>query len=689
MKLRLVLTDARRRPIAYHGVVAVAAPARWGIGPSMGGAGMQIQIRDALQDLTSDEIREAVRLLRAERGLAETARFARVELLEPPKELFLTRPAAEIERLAFAVLYDKASRQTFEAVVSLDAGAVREWRSVPGVQPPYIGEEYGPVEEAIKASPLFREAMARRGVVDMALVQVDPWSAGYYGAEAEIGRRLTRAYAWVRQSPTDNAYAHPVEGVVVLLDIDTLEVLGVEDHGVTPLPQAAGNYSPAAVGALRPDLKPLEIVQPEGPSFEIDGSLVRWQKWRFRVGFTAREGLVLHTVGYEDGGRMRPILHRASIAEMVVPYGDPSPTHDRKNAFDAGEYNLGACANSLELGCDCLGHIHYFDAVLVDGAGEPSTIKNAICLHEEDHGLLWKHVERRSGSSEARRSRRLVVSFIATIGNYEYGFYWQFYQDGSIQFEVVQTGIMVTGAVPPGVTPAHGQLLNRDGLYAPIHQHFFSVRLDLDVDGTINRLVEVNTEAAPPGPDNPRGNAFRAVPTPLASESAAQRIIDPLAARHWRVINPGVLNAVGEPVAYALIPGANVLPFAQPDAWVLRRAGFLTKHLWATPYAPGERYAAGDYPKQSTADAGLAAWTRADRPLDGADLVLWYTLGAHHAPRLEDWPVMPAHHVGFTLKPVGFFDRNPALDVPPPLHANGQRRALPGPRARAVRSRGR
>jgi primary-amine oxidase len=632
---------------------------------------MQIQLRDALEALTGDEIREAVRLLRAERDLAETVRFARVELREPPKELLLSRPAAEIERLAFAVLYDKASRQTFEAVVSLSDGAVREWRHIPGVQPPYIGEEYRPAEEAIKADPRFREAMARRGVVDMELVQVDPWSAGYYGDAAEIGRRLTRAYAWVRQSPTDNGYAHPVEGVVVLLDIDTLDVLAVEDHGVVPIPQAPGNYTPAAVGAPRIDLKPLEISQPQGPSFEVDGSLVRWQKWRFRVGFTAREGLVLHTVGYEDGGRLRPILHRASVSEMVVPYGDPAPTHDRKNAFDAGEYNLGACANSLELGCDCLGHIHYFDAVLVDGAGEPATIKNAICLHEEDHGLLWKHVDNRAKTSETRRSRRLVVSFVATVGNYEYGFYWHLYQDGSIQFEVKLTGIMATGAIPPGVTPAYGQALNRDGLYAPIHQHFFSVRLDLDVDGTTNRLYEVNTEAALPGPDNPRGNAFRAVATKLASESAAQRVIDPLAARHWRVVNPDVLNAVGEPVAYALLPGANVLPFAQPDAWVLRRAGFLTKHLWATPYAPGERYAAGDYPKQSTADGGLTAWTRADRSLDGADMVLWYTLGSHHVARLEDWPVMPAHQVGFTLQPVGFFDRNPALDVPPAGHADG------------------
>lgn len=631
---------------------------------------MQVQIGHALEGLGADEIREAVRILRAERDLAPSVRFARIELLEPAKERVVVLPAGAIERQAFAVLYDKATGQTHEAVVSLSGGGVRSFEHIPGVQPPFITEEYGPAEAAIKASPAFQAALARRGITDMDLVQVDTWSAGYYGDETEIGRRLTRAYVWLRQSPTDNGYAHPVEGVVPVLDIDTHELLAVEDHGVVPVPSASGNYAVEAVGAPRADLKPIEITQPDGPSFEIDGTLVRWQKWQFRVGFTAREGLVLHQVGYEDQGRLRSVLYRASLSEMVVPYGDPAPTHNRKNAFDAGEYNMGVCANSLELGCDCLGHIHYFDAVLADGAGEPYTIKNAICMHEEDHGILWKHTDSRAKTAEVRRARRLVVSFIATVGNYEYGFFWHFSQDGSIQFEVKLTGIMATGAVPPGVTPAHGQLLNRDGLYAPIHQHFFSVRLDLDVDGPRNRLYEVNTESLPPGPENPTGNGFLARATPLDRESAAQRIINPLSARHWRIVNPEALNAVGQPVGYALIPGANVLPFAQPDAWVLRRAGFMTRHLWATPYAPRERFAAGDYPKQSTGDTGLAAWTRADRSLADTDLVVWYTLGSHHAARLEDWPVMPVQHAGFTLQPVGFFDRNPALDVPPPAHGH-------------------
>ena len=225
-------------------------------------------------------------------------------------------------------------------------------------------------------------------------------------------------------------------------------------RGIRPLAAAAGRGQlrrRPRVGSSATDIKPLEITQPEGPSFEVDGYQVRWQKWSFVIGFNAREGLTLHHLRYDDDGRERSILYRASLTEMVVPYGDPGPTQRRKNAFDVGEYGMGMCANSLELGCDCLGLIRYFDAHLCDSRGEPLTIKNAVCMHEEDYGILWKHTDRRlPDTPEVRRSRRLVVSSISTVENYEYGFFWYLYQDGNIQFEIKLTGILSLGALPAG-----------------------------------------------------------------------------------------------------------------------------------------------------------------------------------------------------------------------------------------------
>jgi primary-amine oxidase len=594
------------------------------------------------------------------------SRFVTIALAEPAKPLvaaWLDGGDAP-ERLAEVVVLDRSSSDSIEVGVSLDRQAVTSWRRRCDIHPMAVVSELMEAEEAVRLHPEFQAAMTRRGVTDFDTVQVDAWPAGHFGPEDETGQRLCRAVAFVRPHPGDNEWAHPVDGLIALVDLHTLEVLRVDDHGVVPIPPESGNFDAEAAGPLRDDIAPLEIIQPEGPGFTLEGRVLRWQRWELHVGFTPREGLVLHRVGYEDGGRLRPIMYRASLSEMVVPYGDPSPVHYFKNAFDGGENGVGFAASPLTRGCDCLGEIVYLDAVVSDAAGEPVTIPNAICIHEEDYGVLWRHIEWRDGSGEVRRSRRLVVSSFSAIGNYDYGFFWYLYQDGTIEFEVKLTGVLSTGAVAPGVIPDHGTLV-APGLNAMIHQHFFNMRLDLDVDGTRNAVDEVWTESVPPGPQNPHGNAFRARRRRLRTELEAQRDIDTRSARWWDVVNPDVHHRLGAPVAYRLMPAGNAFPFAQPDAPVSKRAAFMHHHLWVTPYHPDERYAAGDYPNLHPGGAGLPEWTANDRPLDGEDVVLWYTFGHHHLPRPEDWPVMPVATTGFMLKPVGFFERNPALDVPP------------------------
>ena len=624
-----------------------------------------------LDPLSPGEIERAVAILRSERELGPRVRFESVELLEPPKDGPSRRNGHDPSgREAFIILLDNNTGATYEAVVSLSDGAVKSWTHVPGVQPRLMMDEAFDCENAVKASPEFQAALRKRGIDDTTLVMVDPWPAGNYGVPEEEGMRLSFARSWLKTSPTDNGYARPIEGVIAVVDLNAMEVLRVEDHGLVPLPPNDGNYAEEFVKEFRTDLKPLDVVQPEGPSFSVEGNLVSWQKWSFRVGYTRREGLVLHGIGYQDQGRTRPIINRASLSELVVPYGDPDEKNYRKNAFDVGEGGIGSLANSLALGCDCLGQIYYFDAVLNNSRGEPLRIPNAVCLHEEDFGILWKHTDWRTGQAEVRRSRRLVISFIATAGNYEYGFFWHFYQDGNIEFQVKLTGIVNNMALEPGEEPRYGTVIAPQ-LGGHIHQHFFGMRLDMSVDGPNNSVYEVNTVADPLGPDNPQSNAFRAERTLLASESEAQRTVDPLAARYWLITNPSSENYVGQPVSYKLVPGDNTLPFAHPEASVSRRAGFMRKHLWVTPYNPGEMSPTGPYPNQHPGGDGLPKWTQADRSIENTDIVVWYNFGSHHIPRTEDWPVMPVMYTGFKLMPAGFFDRNPALDVPPSHHVNG------------------
>jgi primary-amine oxidase len=628
-----------------------------------------------LEPLSADEIRRTSEILREQRDLGDQVRFVMIRLQEPPKKDVLEHDRTggpEPERAASALLYDRGHQQTIEAVVSLTSDVVTAWQVVDDVQPSVMLEEFFRTEEITRADPRWQEAMRKRGVTDFSLTMIDPWAAGY-DLEDPRGRRLIRPLTFVRSREDDNGYARPVEGLIVLVDLDLMEVIDVRDHGVVPLPEKAGNYTPELAfdednrpgfTRLRDDVRPIEITQPEGPSFTVDGHAVSWQKWRLRVGYSPREGLVLHQVGYEDKGRLRPVVYRASLSEMYIPYADPAPTHRIKNVFDEGEYGVGLLLNPLQLGCDCLGEIHYFDAVANDQDGQPITIPNAICMHEEDYGVAWKHTDFRTEKMEVRRSRRLVVSCFATVGNYEYGFFWYLYTDGSIQFEVKLTGVISTGAVPPGEEPRFGNLV-APGLYGPHHQHFFNVRLDMQVDGERNSVYEVDSVPLPPGADNPYGNAWVTQKTLLGRESEAQRLIDPFAARVWYVVNPSSVNELGQPAGYKLMPGDNVLPLQQEGSQAFSRAQFAYKHLWVTAYDPHEMFAAGDYPNQCENAGGLPEFVKSDRPLEDQDVVVWYSFGAHHVVRPEDWPVMPVSYIGFHLKPVGFFDGNPALDLPP------------------------
>ena len=616
--------------------------------------------------VTGDEITRAAAIVRDDQRFEDHMVFAHLRLHEPDKrDLAGLDGGAEIDREIEALLVPRDRVEAIEVIVSLTAGNVRSWIVRSGMRPALLfGEAFAAIT-GVRANEEWQAALRRRGIEDFDLVQIDPWPAGSFGSTHEEGRRISRCIFYLRESKTDNGYARPIEGLIVYFDMGAHEVLEVVDMGVTPFPPLRGSYLPEDVGEMRTDLRPIEITQPEGASFTVDGNHVQWQKWSLRVGFDPYEGLTLHDISYRDGDRDRPVMHRASISEMVVPYGDPSPMHGWKNAFDAGEWGLGRMANSLALGCDCLGVIHYFDAVLATEEGEPYTVEHAICMHEEDYGILWKHQDMHGGTTETRRSRRLVVSFIATVGNYEYGFYWYFYLDGNIQLEVKLTGIVSPMAVAPGETPEFANLI-APGLAAPNHQHLFSARLDLDVDGPTNRVYEVEAEPVPAGPDNPWSNAFRQKTTLLATELAARRDANPSVARSWKVVNPGRTNHLGTPVGYKLVPTMSTPTMhAAPDSSVGRRAGFARHNLWVTPYEPDERRAAGDYPNQHEGGDGLPAWTAADRSVTDTDVVLWYTFGVTHFVRPEDWPVMPVEYTGFLLSPVGFFDRNPALDVPP------------------------
>ena len=578
--------------------------------------------------------------------------------------------------------------QVHEVIYNITRRSLVSRERVPDVHPTLIEPDFYLVQDLVRAHPDFLRALARRGL-RAEDVLIDPWSAGWFGEEIDRrGHRIVHPVLTVRMgSHADNAYAHPIEGMVPVVDLTdrTVTVLDMDDP-VVPTPTVDGNFSKMPVAPSEaPDdgTTPILITQPLGPSFKVGGdekgaslrpNFVEWQGWSFTAGWTQREGLVLQDVRF-DG---RPIFWRASLSEMVVPYFCPRWPHYRKNAFDSGDYGIGNLANSLRLGCDCLGEIRYFDAAMADASGRARVLKHAICMHEEDAGLLWRHTDWRLEAAgdplavQSARATKLIVSMWCVIGNYDYSIRFTLHQDGKFEPGVQATGLVNSSAVPRSLAAStHGQYLG-DGLEAHHHQHSFSFRFDMNVDGPNNTAVELNTVPTPPHPElNKYANAAQVVATPLSSPTHAQRDVNPATARLWSVCNQDSLNRAGKPVSYALVPGPNVHTMLQSSSPVLRRAPFMKHHFFVTPFDPDQLYACGNYPNQSNPERPHPKnkLVGGDYPTDDrvsliqTRIVAWYTLTLHHIVHLEDYPIMPTVNMAFHWQPVGFFDFNPTLNV--------------------------
>lgn len=614
-----------------------------------------------LVPLDAAELRAAMALIRAAPDFGEGILFETIELKEPPRAALADYAAGRpVPREARANVFLSDAPGVWQLTISLTENVITGTKYLADAKPMIQLEQFMVIEDIVRAHPDFIAACARRGILDVSMVCVDPWSAGNFAVPGEEGGYLSHTFCWLRLRRDENFYAHPIEGINAVVDIKAAKVVRVDDYGAVPIPMTEINYEAQFRDEFRAALKPLDIVQPEGASFVLDGHKITWDKYALVIGFNAREGLTLHDISY-DG---RSLVHRASLAEMVVPYGVPDGGHFRKNVFDIGEYGLGKLTNSLALGCDCLGQIAYLDADLNTMTGDIFHIDKAICIHEEDAGILWKHWDFRTNRTEVRRGRKLVISSICTVGNYEYAAYWYFTQDGMIQFEMKATGIINTSACTPGAPTKYGVEV-APGLQGHIHQHAFCARLEMAVDGTENSIVECNTVAEANPEQNPYGNAFYQTDTVLKTELEACRRANPESQRYWKVINPNKLNHTGQPVGYKIYPENVLTSFLQPDSPSGIRSAFTRNHLWVTKFDPDERYPAGEFMNHSDGSGGVSDFVQQDRGIENTALVLWHVFGVHHQPRTEDFPVQPCITAGFRLMPSGFFDQNPGIDVAP------------------------
>lgn len=636
---------------------------------------MTIHPFDSVQE---SEIRTASRLIKEIYTPSDNVHFVQIDRCDPPKKDMLKYldaerhggPRPQIPRVLYVYYY--TNTYTFnKALVNVTVGHVITRVQLPkGVQGPILPDDMAANEAACMEHPRVKEEIEKLRLPKGYSVRTDPW---IYATDDEYETRpLIQFYMYVAAGyghSESNHYSLPLKFSPVFENLAfrfvRMDYLpGGFDETTTPtLPWQevpSVEYHPDLNGETIPrDVKPLIVTQPEGPSFSVEGSKIKWQGWEFRVVPSVREGFAVYDAWFKG----RQVFYRLSLSEMTVPYGDPRKPYHRKQAFDLGDCGFGVNANQLKLGCDCLGVIKYLDGMGINGNGEPILLGSTICLHEQDNGVLYKHLNYRTGNAVVARRREFVVQTIATVANYEYVVNLKFVTDGSIDVEVRATGILSTMPIDANVKVPWGTIVGPN-VMAAYHQHILSFRLDPAVDGHNNTVIYEDAVKMPVDEKtNPFGTGFVTKNVPVEKAGYVEQA--PFENRTVKIINENVINPISKtPVGYKLAMPAKQMLMANENTFNHRRAKYATEQVWVTKYNDNQLYAAGEFTNQSKTDTGIAEWANGIDNVKNDDIVVWPTLAFTHIPRVEDFPVMPVEIHSFHLVPFNFFDRNPTLDIP-------------------------
>jgi primary-amine oxidase len=292
---------------------------------------------------------------------------------------------------------------------------------------------------------------------------------------------------------------------------------------------------------------------------------------------------------------------------------------------------------------------------------------NVMCIHEADGGIGFKHVNYRTGRAVVTRARELVVQSIITVSNYEYILAFVFGQSGDFNYEVKATGILSTAPIEDGVDVPWGTVVH-PGVLAQHHQHIFSLRLDPAVDGQGNKVVYEEAVPLPIDAEiNPYGVGYITQETEIHVSGGFDTDTD--RNRTFKIQNTTKRNPVNHKhTGYKIVVPPFQKLLAHHTSFHHARAEFADRAVYVTRFREGELFAAGRWTNQSRGGEGVRTWAKRNEPLLG-EPVVWIQFGINHVPRTEDFPVMPTEAIRVGFRPVNFWTRNPAGDVPPSVQA--------------------
>jgi len=624
------------------------------------------QAAHPLAALTAGEIEQAVGLLKKAGHADEATLYPYIGLQQAPKAQILAWKRGEPFTRAARVTLRRAGK-TAVAVVDLSAGQVVSHDVVPGAQPSIMEGEWARAQELTKADATWRAAMAKRGLDDIDDIDCKAVAPGHFPGAITATRRILNVICFDIAGRAHRSHNKPIAGVMAVVDVDADKVIEVIDTGIVK-PPATG---PRKRGKYREPLKPVLNFSPQGPNYTVrPGWTVDWQNWSFQVRIDRRVGPVISLVRFTHKDKQRLIAYQMSLSEIAVPYMDPEPTWAFRSFMDSGEYGAGTLVSTLLPGRDCPLQATYITAGIPSDKGAMFEVERALCIFERNLGQpVWRHGPKTAAAPLTRPTVELVVRMITTVGNYDYAIDWVFSLNGNIQTRIGSAGYIALKTVEaakvdrnkPDPSLGTGTLV-APGRVAVYHDHYFSLRLDLDIEGQNNTLVREVVTPRRLEKGSPRRGVWGIVPEPVKTEGPVRPGVYP---EVWRVINPNVETALGHAPGIHIMPHGRTVSLLPPDDPLQARAEFSSNDLWVTAYDAKERFAAGDFVNQSKGGEGLPAYVADREKVENTDLVIWYTLGFHHVTRVEDYPIMPTMWMHLTLRPFNMLDRNPAADLAP------------------------
>jgi primary-amine oxidase len=642
-----------------------------------------------LSTLTNDELLLSVAVVRSCPVCKKDSIFDRVQLIPPTKSFVMAwSPGDPLKRMSYVCIYNAGTDSYYEFKITLGSTVSNSPYTtsvIPGARPAWTNVDNGKVVAALLKNPAYKTALSKRGItqaqIDVGQVNPNTLLDGRMDGVVSLIdmpnlEGVPRPRSWYvptcffptppdANTPYGNFYVYPLPGLLAWVDANgkpNPSLLLLNDEEVSPIisePDLMNiNYPPNPYASgYRLTQKPINMSMPQGPSWTYQNGWIMWENWKMFVSFDQNIGVILNMLQYKDpklGWRM--IAYQINVQEAITAYGNDEYGGRNENFLDFGEYQYRLYASNLDPSVDGVPYMNTYPVSFIDDTGSLITYPNAIGIYERPScRSSWRHYDYATATVQGRAGRELVIETATTVGNYDYNVKFVFNLSGGFDFQVEASGMdeMIAGTEEKrSFTFLHKNILSSN------HQHFFSLKVDWNVDGEQNRVYENNTVAVPSLSDG----AWINQETLFNTSGDSARSINPLSGRTWSVVNKGKTDSLGHNPAYTIKVNTGNTRLANQNNRISKRTLQFTKNnIYVTRFKEDQPYFMGKFPVEKGVCEGVVNQD-AENIVDKR-IVMWVTNGFNHVPSSENWPILLTEQLSVSFEPDNFFIQNPAMNA--------------------------